>query len=104
VPELESKFSWSVFSDGNCQCGTQHSYETDEMPDISNAVFIDDIWNCGQACFSFFSNGDNHFWADPKHELCPVCQNQSMPKGQSAYCGECEAYAEALAERAYYRE
>ena len=104
MPELESKYSWSVFSDNNCQCRQEHSFETEEMPDISQPVVVDDVWNCGQVWYGYFSNGDNEFYADPKHELCPVCQNRAMPKGVSSMCGECEAYAEALAEKAFYRE
>ncbi len=104
MPELESKFSWSVFSDNNCQCGQEHSFETDKLPDISQPVIREDVWNCGNVWYTYFSNGDNEFYADPKHELCPVCQTRAMPKGVADYCDECVAYAEHLAEKALYNE
>ena len=104
MPELESKFTWSVFSDGNCQCGTPHEIETTELPDISQPYIDKDNWTCGEIWYSDFSNGDNEFTADPKHELCPVCQTQAMPKGVADYCDECVAYAELLAEKALYNE
>ncbi len=104
MPELESKFTWSVFSDNNCQCGQEHSFETEKLPDISQPVVIQDVWNCGEVWYNFFSNGDNEFYADPKHELCPVCQTNAMPKDQASWCDACVAYDELRAERALYGE
>ncbi len=104
MPELESKYEWSLFSDGNCPCGQQHEIESNKFPDISQPYTVKDTWNCGEVWYVSFSNGDDEFWADPKHELCPVCQTRAMPKGVADYCDECVAYAEHLAEKALYNE